>query len=48
MRWPIGVRPSETVGEHPAGKLVEIAFCAEAIAAAVSSEWLASVGAGPI
>jgi hypothetical protein len=28
--------------------LVEIAFCAEAIAAAVSPEWRAGVGAGPI
>jgi hypothetical protein len=46
--WPVGVTLPQTVGEHPAGMLVEITFCAEAIAAAVSAGWLARVGAGPI
>jgi hypothetical protein len=46
--WPMGITLDETVGEHPAGQLVEITFCAEALAAAASPEWLQSVGAGPI
>ena len=44
----MGITLDETVGEHPAGQLVEIMFCAEALAAAASPEWLQSVGAGPI
>jgi hypothetical protein len=46
--WPVGVTLLEPVGEHPAGVLIGITFCAEAIAAAASPRWLARVGAGPI
>jgi len=43
-----GITLDETLSDHAAGQLVEITFCAEALAAAASPEWLERVGAGPI